>query len=175
MQNNDLGGTTAPRVIILFEGVLGFITPQGEAAFHRLIEDKNWLGAARCWSLNDLALAKLTDLCVRQSLNVEVVTFEGGQEFADALEVILCEDELIPIRRVIASSPERTARRATFATDIISVYDPDPMRSMSYGGKGRHLTSVHQLGSLYTSIKVGGADGVNLFQSQRRIGSTDSE
>lgn len=133
---------------MVFEGVIGFITAEGEEAFNRYSDAGNWLSAAKCWSLNDLAIAKLTDLCVRLSVNVEVATFAGPQEFADALEFILCDQELVPIRRVIASTPERTARRATFATDIISVYDPEPGRSMSYGGKGRHLTSIHQLGIL---------------------------
>jgi hypothetical protein len=150
LKGNDLSGVSAPRVIIVFEGVLGFITGEGEEAFRKYAEVHNWLSAAKCWSLNDLALAKLTDLCVRLSVNVEVATYAGPQEFADALEFILCDLELVPVRRVIASTPQRTARRATFATDIISVYDPDPMRSLAYGGKGRHLTSVHQLGILPT-------------------------
>jgi hypothetical protein len=146
MKGNDLAGTLAPRIIVVFEGVVGFLTPEGEKAFHEYIAKENWASAAKCWSLNDLALAKLTDLCVRLSVNVELTTFEGPQEFADALEFILCDLEQVPIRRVVSSTPMRTARRATFALDIISVYDPDPMRSMTYGGKGRHLTSVHQLG-----------------------------
>lgn len=146
MKSNDLSGTSAPRIIILFEGIIGFLTPEGEAAFEKYVEAENWFSAAKCWSLNDLALAKLSDLCKRLSVNVEIATFEGPQEFADALEFILADLECIPVRRVIASTPQRTARRATFAIDIISVYDPDPVRSMAYGGKGRHLTSVHQIG-----------------------------
>lgn len=155
MKGNDLAGVSAPRILIVFEGVLGFITGEGEEAFHHYIDEMNWLAAARCWSLNDLALAKLTDLCVRMSVNVEVATYAGPQEFADALEFLLCDQELVPIRRVIASTPQQTARRATFANDIISVYDPEPARSMAYGSKGRHLTSIHQLGILSITKHLG--------------------
>lgn len=146
MKGNDIAGTVAPRILILFEGVVGFITSEGEAAFQRCLDQEKWLEAARCWMLNDLTLAKLADLGRRLSVNVELVTYAGPQEFADALEVIIADQENVPIRRVMASTPERTARRATFAQDIISVYDPEPVRSMAYGRKGRHLTSVHQLG-----------------------------
>lgn len=146
MKGNDIAGHSAPRIIVLFEGIVGFLSPQGETAFQKYIDAEDWMAAAKCWSLNDLALAKLMDMTLRLSVNLELVTYAGPQEFADALEAILVDLENIPLRRVLASTPERTARRATFAQDIIGVYDPDALRSMAYGSKGRHLTSIHRLG-----------------------------
>jgi hypothetical protein len=146
MQSGDISGTSAPRLIVVFEGIIGELDKVNREAWNNYAKQGQWRQAIRCWTINDLALAKLTYLCRNQSVNIEVATFAGPVEFADELEIYLVDEENVPIRKVLASTPARTARRATFAVDITTVYDTNPARVLTYGRKGRHITSIHDLG-----------------------------
>lgn len=146
MKDGDISGVSAPRMLVVFEGILGELLPENVKQWNKHVKQKQWERAVRSWTFSPLGLAKVLDLTRRQSVNLEVITYAGPEEFAETLETYLVEEENMPIRRVLASTPARTARRATFATDITGVYDTDPRRVLTYGGKGRHLTTIHHLG-----------------------------
>lgn len=146
MKGGDISGISAPRILMVFEGIIGELPTQNIKDWKRHVKEKQWERAVQCWILSPLALAKVIDLTRRMSVNIEVITYAAGPEFAEALETYLVDTENVPVRKVLASTPDRTARRATFAMDITAVYDTDPQRVMQYGSKGRHLTSIHNLG-----------------------------
>lgn len=145
MQNGDLSSQVVPRLVLVFEGALGFLPESKLLAYNALGSQGDWWRAARCWDLHELMCRKIWDVVFRQSFQLEVVTYAGPDDFADALQVRFDEENL-PISRTLASTPARMARRLAYAPDIAAVYDADRANAFKYGGKGRLLTSVHLLG-----------------------------
>ena len=146
MQNGDISGVSAPRVLLVFEGFFAYLEPSKIKEWNKAVRREDWTGGLRLWTVNELALAKATLYCRQVDVNLEVITYQGPESFAEAIETYLQTDENVPIRRVLSSTPERTSRRATFASDIIAVYDSDPARFLTYGAKGRYMNTIHDLG-----------------------------
>lgn len=145
MLYGDLSNVVVPRLVLVFEGALGFLPPDRVEDYNKLGSRGAWDQAARCWDLHDLMMRKIRDVTIRQNFQLEVVTYAGPPEFAQSLQELFEEEGLV-ISRVLSSTAVRMARRLAYAPDIAYVYDTDPQHVMMYGGKGRHLTSVHQLG-----------------------------
>lgn len=145
MKNGDLSNVVVPRLVLVFEGALGFLPADRMLEYNTLGSRGDWWRAARCWDLNELMMQKIWDVVFRQSFQLEVVTYAGPDELAEALQVRFDEENL-PISRTLASTPARMARRLAYAPDIAAVYDADRDNAFKYGGKGRLLTSVHLLG-----------------------------
>lgn len=145
MQYGDLSAQIVPRLVLVFEGSLGFLEASKVGQFNKLGSAGLWDAAARCWDLNDMMMRKIWDVVWRQSFQLEVVTYAGPPSLAESLQERF-EEENLPISRTLASTAERMARRLSYAPDIAYVYDTDPRHVMMYGGKGRHMTNVNQLG-----------------------------
>jgi hypothetical protein len=147
--NGDLSNKVVPRLCLVFEGALGFLPPGRLTEFNRTVSRSGWYAGWLLWDLNDLMCRKIWDVTYRQSFQLEIVTYvppddvaaEAAQGLAQALD-----DEGLPISRVVASTPARMARRLAYAPDIACVYDADPQHAFTYGGKGKLLRSVHELG-----------------------------
>lgn len=145
MKGGDLSNVVVPRIVLVFEGALGFLPASRVSSFNTLGSTGHWYEAARCWDLNDMMMRKIWDVTYRQSFQLEVVTYAGPPELAESLQERF-DDEGLPISRTVASTASRMARRLSYAIDIAYVYDVDPQHVMMYGGRGRHLTNVNQLG-----------------------------
>jgi ABC-type Zn uptake system ZnuABC Zn-binding protein ZnuA len=145
MQGGNLANTVVPRILVVFEGLLGYLSADRVGDFNRAGSAGDWAGALALWDLSPLALAKLNDLIIRRDIKVEVVTFTMPPEGAQALAELF-DEESVPVSRVLSSTPERTARRLAYGIDIIRVYCPDPRHALMCGSKGYHATSIHQLG-----------------------------
>lgn len=142
MQNGDLSNRVSPRVLLVFEGALGFCTDQKK--FDKAIARKSWGRSVRFWELNELMVRKILWLFHKKDVRTEVVTFLPAQ-FADELAEWLDEMDL-PVHRVWSTTPEALGRQIAYMPDLACVYDPEPRRWLAYGAKGRFLTSVSQLG-----------------------------
>lgn len=145
MQGGNLSNSTIPRIVLVFENALGYLPEDSRANWFKLTKRGRWHDAAHLWVLDDLMMTQIMYLTVKHSLSIDVVTYCGPQEFVDEL-IRRFDDEALPVRRVTCSTPERMARRLSFAPDIVAVYDANPGHQMVYGPKGVYLTSVHQLG-----------------------------
>lgn len=145
MLNGDLSNVVVPRLVLVFEGALGFLPPDRVEQYNKLGSAGHWDQAARCWDLNELMMRKIWDVVWRQSFQLEVVTYAGPQNLAESLQERFDEENL-PVSRTLASTPDRMARRLAYAPDIAVVYDSNAEHAFTYGGKGRYLTSVHMLG-----------------------------
>jgi hypothetical protein len=137
-----------PKIVLVFEGALGFIDRNDRRKFDRQIRRKRWHEAAELWVLHPLMMQKIWDVAKRLSLTLEVVTFAGPQEFGEALEYRLQDTEELPVHRVWATRPELLARKIAYMPDLAAIYDPDAARWLTWGGKGRIITDVNQLGAL---------------------------
>ena len=145
MQYGDLSNDVVPRILVVFEGLIAALDPGDVGRFNELGSRGDWAGAVALWDLHPLALAKLKDIIIRRDIKIEVVTFVMPPEGAAAIWDRF-EEEHVPVSRVIASTPDRTARRLAYGPDIARVYSPDPSHAWMCGGKGYHTTSVHQIG-----------------------------
>lgn len=145
MLRGDLSNTVTPRLLVVFEGLVAYLSAGNVASYNELGSLGDWPAALQCWDLSPLALTKISDLVTRRDIKVEVVSFavppEGAASLADRFD-----EESVPVSRVVSSTPERTARRLAYAPDIARVYCPDPRHALMCGSKGFHVTSVHQLG-----------------------------
>jgi hypothetical protein len=145
MLNGDLSNVVTPRLVLVFEGALGFLPPPRVGKYNQDGSRGLWHEAVRCWEFNELMMRKIWDITYRQSFQMEIVTYAGPPEFATALQDRF-DEEGLPISRTLSSTAERMARRLAYAPDIAFVYDADPSHAFMYGGKGRLLRSVHELG-----------------------------
>jgi hypothetical protein len=145
MQNGDLSNVVVPRIVLVFEGALGFLPEDKVERYNALGSAGRWYDAAHLWDFDDLMMKKILDLTYRQAVELEVVTYAGPQEFADELEERFSFEGL-PIRRTVATQPDIMARRVSYAPDIAYIYDANRETAFMYGKKGRYLQAVHQLG-----------------------------
>lgn len=144
MERGDISNVTIPRVLLVFEGAVGTLPPGRSKAFGKAVARKRWDDAVACWELEEMMLRKIWDVTLRKSITVEVVTFLP-EPFADMLAARLDEED-VPVHRVWATTPVRLVRRLPYMPDVSRVYDPDSDHVLSYGAKGRYLTSPNQLG-----------------------------
>ena len=145
MLHGNLSADVQPRLLIVFEGILGFLPPGRLAEYNQLGSAGRWDRAMGLWDLNGICMQKIVDLAIRKNQQIEIVTYVAPPEGAEALSRRFDEENL-PVSRVIASTPQRTARRLPYAPDVACVYDVDARNVMMYGSRGRHITNVHQLG-----------------------------
>jgi hypothetical protein len=145
MLNGNLSNAVVPRLVLVFEGALGFLPEEKVQEYNLLGTIGKWGDAVACWDFRDLMCRKIWDVTYRLSFQLEVVTYVGPKEFADALQARF-DEESLPVSRTVASTPERMARRLAYAPDIAMVYDANRQHAFTYGSKGRYLRSVHELG-----------------------------
>lgn len=141
MLNGDLSNQVSARILLVFEGALGFCTD--EKRFSKAASRGNWERAIGYWELNELMMRRILWLFHKKDVHTEVVTFlEGfGDEIAELLET-----HDLPVHRVWSTTPEHLGRQIAYMPDLACVYDPEPQRWLMYGGKGRFLTSAAQVG-----------------------------
>lgn len=146
MEKGDLGSEEVPRLLIVFEGAIGYLPDDDSmTACEKAVAKGKWDDALALYSLYDLLLRKIWDLTMRASVTIEVVTFVS-EEFADLIAARL-DDEDVPVHKVWHSTPGVLARKLPYMPAVFAVYDPDPAHVLTYGSKGRLLTDVNQLGS----------------------------
>lgn len=148
MRHGDLSNEVVPRLVLVFEGALGFISLENRRKFDRDIRREHWDDAASRWEINPLMAAKIWDVTRRLSFTLDVVTFASeSPAYEGALYRRLDIHEELPIHGVIATTEVKFERRIAHTPDLARVYDPEAMRSMRWGGKGYHITDVNQLGA----------------------------
>lgn len=143
MKDGDLSNKVAPRLLLVFEGALGFCND--DRKYRKLAGKGKWENALEYWVINPLMANRILWLYFKKDVNTEVVTFIS-EEFADELTTRL-DVEGIPIHRVWYTTPAALARRIAYMPDLAAVYDPEPTRWLTYGSKGVYITDTNQLGS----------------------------
>lgn len=144
MKHGDLSAEVAPRIVIVFEGIVGILPDPNDKKYLKAINKKLWAEAIRCWKLDGRVLGLLWHLTANKSLNIEVCTWLGP-DMAEAIRDLLDEAN-VPVRDVWSSTPAKLSRELAYLPDIIKVYDPDPNHVFTYGGKGEYVTTVSQIG-----------------------------
>lgn len=144
MKHGDLSNEVIPRIVIVFEGALGFIMDENDRGYRKLVKKEKWDEAIKYWKLNQSALGKIWYLFAKKSVVVDVCTWmpEGmANAIADELDA-----NHIPVQSVWSSRPDILARELAYLPDIALIYDPDEDHVFSYGRKGRLLRDVNEIG-----------------------------
>ena len=147
MRNGDLSNEVVPRIVLVFEGALGFLRDTDRKAFNRHLSRERWFEAASMWLISDLVAARIWYITKYLSVTLDVVTFEGSPEFGEALEIRLQDFEELPIHHVWATRTELLARKIAYMPDLQCIYDPNPERWLTWGAKGRPITRPEDLGA----------------------------
>lgn len=144
MQHGDLSNVVTPRIVIVFEGAVGFLMNEYDKKYLKALKRERWWEAISYWKLNNQMLGRLWYLFAKKSVTLDVCTWMG-EGMAEAIADLL-NDNNIPVQSVWASTPDRLARELAYIPDISLIYDPDPDHVFTFGGKGRLLTDVNQIG-----------------------------
>lgn len=139
MQNGDISNEVSPRLVLVYEGLLGLLpTPRARAGEALARKTHQWKRAAKAYEINEPLARVIWDTVWRYRYSVDVITYLG-EDFADAVEARL-DDEGLPVGRVWADSPQRLARRLALMPDVAAVYDNE--NHLIYGSKGRTLPAA---------------------------------
>lgn len=139
MQKGDISNQITPRLLVVFEGLLGILDgPKARAKEATARKMHRWKHAVNQYELNDIVARHIWDVTWRKHYSVDVVTFLGV-DFALALQDYLDEHQL-PVGHIRSSTPDRLARELSYDPSVLAVYDPDPSHVFTYGGKGRILS-----------------------------------
>jgi hypothetical protein len=145
VKDGDISNQISPRLLIVWEGLLAL--PPDE-------EDKSrfgaWIDARRygktraivdAFRLNEEMAKHIWDITWRKGFSVDVVTFMGHQ-YLPAIERWIDRHDL-PVGHVTDDTPDTLARRLAYMPHVAAVYDHDPARRFTYGGKGRLMDPEH--------------------------------
>jgi hypothetical protein len=143
MEKGNLSNEVTPKILLVFEGAVGWLPEDRRKTYDKLVRKGQWLYAAYEWELNDLMLRKIWDVMFRRGQDIEIITYIS-QEFADAIAYRLDEED-VPVRKVWSTTPAILSRKIALMPDVAVIFDPDPEHQFTYGGKGRVLTSPHDL------------------------------
>lgn len=136
MEKGDLSNEVVPRLLVVFEGLLGYLPDTTtrakfavECKFHR------WKQALNCFVVNERMARLIVDAAWRYKYAVDVVTFLG-EEFDELLPPLLDDRWQLPIGNCWAEDPTVLARRLAYAPTIAGVFHAMPDLQHTFGSKG---------------------------------------
>lgn len=146
MLNGNLSNQPVPKVLLIFEGALGFLHQADQQVFDKYLE-KGWNDrAVALFTLNDLLMKVICQRVKRDCLSIELVTFIGDDHFAKALADRVWVEEL-PIHSVWSTRPDRLTRKLINMPSVSRVYDPWREHQGLYApGIGRYIEDANQFG-----------------------------
>lgn len=148
MLNGDLSSKVTPRVLLVFEGALGFIDGNRIRTFDEYASHGDWHEAWCQWEINKLLARKIWDVEFRQGIRFTLVTYIWDtEECAAGLEELM-DDLNLPVQGVIATEPEKLSREIAYMPDVVRIYDGNRETSGMYGAKGVYLKDWMELGRL---------------------------
>lgn len=142
MQGGDIGNTVVPRLVIVWENLLGLHTTKAaEAKFLSYMRFKRYKRAVGTFEINEHLARRIWDVTVRMNFSVDLVTHLGGEDFAEALSERI-DRENLPLGHVWFEEPNQLARDLAYRIDIAAVFFADPRHLLTYGSKGRLLSAA---------------------------------
>lgn len=145
MQKGDLSNAPVPRIIVVYEGVLASVPELNQKSFSLAKLKNNTSGMFSCYTPDDLAMGQVLRLCLRDNINVSVVTWMDdpvSRLISDQLDYLG-----IPVRNVFRDTAYLLAQRLPYNPDVVCVYDSDPDHVLLFGSKGYLVTKPQQIGT----------------------------
>lgn len=140
MRHGELSNEVLPRVLIVFENLIGLLPDSKTKALEALARKrKKWTQAADYYQLNINTSQGIRDLYWRQHFRVDVITFiDPG--FVSAIRDKLDSRSML-FGDVHYYDTEMLLADLTYDPAIIAVLDPDPKHKLLWGSKGRYCSA----------------------------------
>lgn len=135
MQGGDLSNRSAPRLIFIFETTIGVLDIKAQRRRKAFLVARQWKRAAQCWTLDPQIYRVIEDLQWRSNFNVDFATYLDQRE-AEALEDHL-EHSGLGFGNFLVTTVNEMARVYCNYPSTAAIFDGDPERVFTYGGKGR--------------------------------------
>lgn len=144
MKGNDLSNVVASRIIVVFEGLLGWLDAGKVDEYTKHVAEEHWNSAVSCFTFNNDVINRILYLTWKSNYNIHVVTWfpqQAADVIADRLDSLS-----IPVRSVFSSTPEDMAKMLVYNNDITCIYDPVPQHVLTFGSKGYLVTNANEIG-----------------------------
>jgi hypothetical protein len=135
--NGDISSRVEPRLLVVFEGLLGFHTDaKARAKYSTLMKVHRYQTAIRTFSLNEQLQRVIWDVTYgRFNYAVDVVTFLDAR-LVGSLQHYL-DEEGLPVGQVTYSDKLLLARSLNYRPDVAGVFYPASANpDFSFGSKG---------------------------------------
>lgn len=143
MLNGDLSNKAAPRIYIVFDGLVSSVSPEDKDEFLNLVEEGKYREAV-FMMIPDISIwNRIGYLSRNKNVNIYIVTWMN-QGMAEAIEEHM-NDLMVPVRGCISTTPGYLARLTAQDETVAGIYDPDPDHVLTYGSKGRIVKSERDL------------------------------
>jgi len=138
MRRGELSSERLPRVLIVFEGLVGILPDSKSRGLEMLARKrKKWEQAAGYYRLNVPTSGGLRDLYWRHHYRVDIVTFIDP-DFVDPVRNRLDSRNLLFGDVHYYPDPVELAHDIIYDRSILGVLDPSPSHALSYGSRGRY-------------------------------------
>lgn len=139
MQGGDLANDLVPRMVLVFEHLVGLIPNTGwglnQLSCEALIKAKRWKQAVEHLRVNEPLARQMWHITWHLGYQLEVVTYFGEKAVEPVQQWI--DDNDLPVHRVWYAEPNKLARKIATMPDLAVIFDPDPAHQLTYGKKGR--------------------------------------
>lgn len=144
MQGNDLGSGVEPRLVLVFEGLIGILpNKKAELAYGMNMRLHRWGKAVDQFVLHTKMGHQIYNVTYNKGYNLEALTFLGEPMADKIMEWI--DEENLPIGRVRHNTPDGLARELAYMPDVAAIYHPFQDMTFKLGGKGRYLNPAGSL------------------------------
>jgi hypothetical protein len=137
MQNGDISNQVAPRIVLVFENLLGSIPKEKTRKHYWAMKRHAWTAAANCWDLDKWTLAKMWDLTYRHKASIDVVTYLREEE-AEKIYTRL-DARGYPIANWWVTDLDGCLHDIITNPSVMAIVDATPGRAWTYGRKGASL------------------------------------
>lgn len=139
MQGNDLSGSTAPVVYVVWEGLLA--TTSEDRRLRRYLRSRRYERAVGLFETHTRAVVAMWQVMHRGSYGLSVISYLPPGT-SSALRDRLAEDH-VPYSDLLFTTPADFARRMPYMPWLAAVIDPDPAHTLMFGSFGRHVPPEH--------------------------------
>jgi len=137
VQGGDLANDLLPRLVLVFENLVGILPEQvrHRAVYSSFVKAKRWRRAVNLLQVNEPLARQMWHVTWHLNYQLEVITYLH----ADAVEHVQAwvDNNDLPVHRVWYAAPNKLARRIATMPDLAAIFDPDPAHQLTYGKKGR--------------------------------------
>lgn len=135
MEKGDISNRLPPRWLIVFEGVIGTLTPRGRIEHDFYAKARMWKRAVGAFELDDHTSKVLWDMVWRRDYKFDVVTFLPAK-CAVHVEAWL-EDRNVPVSNVRAyAEPAALGKQLAYLPDVYAVVHAESSNRFTYGDRG---------------------------------------
>jgi hypothetical protein len=136
MEGGDLSNEMAPRIIVIFNELIGGIPHSRNTRVELLRAARRWKAVAEAYDINLAIRAKLHDLTWRHGLRVDCVLLDHPK-VAEAMEKRFNRMNLAIANVYAMDELKELVDRLPYMPEVVAVVFGNPEWLYAFGGRGR--------------------------------------